>query len=48
MKIIVDVMSGDNPAAEFVKGAVMAKKKFGIDIVLVGDENQIKARVPAS
>ena len=42
MKIVLDVMSGDNPAAELVKGAVMAKKKFGVDIVLVGDEKQIR------
>ena len=42
MKIVLDVMGGDNPAAEFVKGAVMAKKKYGVEITLVGDENQIR------
>lgn len=28
MKIILDVMGGDNPPAEIIRGAVMAKKEL--------------------
>ncbi len=41
MKIILDVMGADHPASEFVKGAVLAKKEYGANIVLVGDETEI-------
>ena len=41
MRIILDVMGGDNPVEEFVAGAVAAVKDFGCDITLVGDEIQI-------
>lgn len=37
MKIILDVMGGDNPPEEFVKGAVLARKKYKEEIALVGD-----------
>ena len=47
MKIILDVMGGDNPPAEIIKGAVLAKKELGIDITLVGDENIISATLSA-
>ena len=43
MKIIVDAMGGDNAPAEIVKGAVRAKKELGVDIVLVGRIEDIKA-----
>lgn len=36
MKIAVDVMSGDNPAEELIKGAVSAAKDFGVEVVLIG------------
>ncbi len=42
MKIIIDVMSGDNAPLELVKGAVLARKQYGVDIVAVGDESIIK------
>lgn len=42
MKIIIDVMSGDNAPLELVKGAVMAKESLGIDIIAVGNEETIK------
>ena len=42
MKIILDVMGADNPAAELVSGAVMAKKEYGAQIILVGDEAEIR------
>ena len=42
MKIIIDVMSGDNAPLELIKGAVMAKETLGVDIVTVGNEEIIK------
>lgn len=41
MKIIVDVMSGDNAPLEIIKGAVEAAEEYGEEIVIVGDENVI-------
>ena len=41
MKIIVDVMGGDNAPLEIVKGCVLAVEEYGIEVVLVGNENQI-------
>lgn len=42
MRIILDVMGGDNEPREFVRGAVMAKKEYDTEITLVGDETKIK------
>ena len=42
MKIAVDAMGGDYAPLEIVFGAVRAAKKFGCEIVLVGDEPQIR------
>ncbi|MBQ8837085.1 MAG: phosphate acyltransferase PlsX [Clostridia bacterium] len=42
MKVIIDVMSGDNAPLELVKGAVMAKENLGVDIVAVGNEEIIR------
>lgn len=41
MKIIVDVMSGDNAPLEIIKGAVEAANTYDAEIVIVGDENVI-------
>ena len=41
MRIIVDVMSGDNAPLEPIKGAVMAANAYKIEIVMVGDEKII-------
>ncbi len=41
MRIILDVMGGDNSPETFVEGAVLAAKEFGCNITLVGDEIQI-------
>jgi len=41
MKIIVDVMSGDNAPLEPIKGAVMAARSYSVEIVMVGDEKVI-------
>lgn len=42
MKIIYDVFGGDNAPLEIIKGAIMAKDKLDIDVILVGDEDIIK------
>ncbi len=41
MKIAVDAMGGDFAPKQIVIGAVQAAKKYGCEIVLVGDENAI-------
>lgn len=41
MKIAVDIMSGDNTPQELVKGALKAAADFGVEIVLVGDEDLV-------
>lgn len=43
MKIIIDAMGGDNAPGAIVQGAVDAQKEFGVDIVLVGQEDKVKA-----
>lgn len=43
MKIIIDAMGGDNAPAAIVQGAVDAQREFGVDIVLVGIEEQVRA-----
>lgn len=42
-KIAVDAMGGDYAPVEIVKGAVQAAKDFKIPVVLVGDEEKIRA-----
>ena len=42
MKIIVDAFGGDNAPLEIIKGAILAKEKFNIDICLTGKEDVIK------
>ena len=41
MKIIVDAMGGDNAPLEIVKGALQGRARWGVDIVLTGDAEQI-------
>lgn len=43
MRIIVDAMGGDNAPREIVKGAVKAKRDLGVDITLVGREDEVRA-----
>ena len=43
MKIIVDAMGGDNAPEAIVRGGVLAANKFGEDIVLVGQEDRLRA-----
>lgn len=42
MKIVVDAMGGDYAPIEIVRGAVDAAKQYGIEIILVGDEQKVK------
>lgn len=43
MRIIIDVMSGDNAPSELINGALLAAAEFSAcDIVIVGNENIIK------
>ncbi|MDE6470719.1 MAG: phosphate acyltransferase PlsX [Eubacterium sp.] len=42
MKIIVDAMGGDHAPLEIIKGAMLAVDEYGIDVILVGNEKQIK------
>ncbi len=43
MKIIVDAFGGDNAPLEVIKGSAMAIEQLGVEIILTGDENKIKA-----
>ena len=45
MRIAVDAMGGDYAPAQIVLGAVEAVRKYKCDIVLVGDEEKIKAEL---
>ncbi len=42
MKIIVDAMGGDNAPELIVKGAVNACREFGVELVLVGREEDVR------
>jgi len=42
MKIILDAMGGDNAPQAIVQGAVDAQEEFGVDIVLVGREAEVR------
>ena len=42
MKIAIDIMGTDHGPKELVLGAVNAVKKFGCEVVLVGDEEVAK------
>lgn len=46
MKIIIDAMGGDNAPGEIVTGSLAAAEKFGVEILLVGKESEIKPLVP--
>lgn len=42
-RIAIDAMGGDYAPTEVVAGALMAQEKFGVDVLLVGDPDQIEA-----
>ena len=41
MRIIVDAMGGDNAPQEIVKGALRAKRELGVELTLVGREEDV-------
>ncbi len=45
VRIAVDATGGDYAPAEVVAGAIRAKEELGIEVILVGDADQIKASV---
>ena len=45
MKILLDAMGGDNAPDANIRGAVRAAKEIKSEIVLIGDENIINAKV---
>lgn len=45
-RIAVDAMGGDYAPAEIVAGAIRAKAELGVDILLVGDPEQIRTAAP--
>ncbi len=38
MRIIIDVMSGDNAPLELLRGAILATEEYSVDITVVGNE----------
>ncbi len=46
MRIAVDAMGGDNAPGPLVAGAVNALRETDVEVVLVGDEEQIRACLP--
>ena len=46
MKIIIDAMGGDNAPQEIVKGALRARDELGVELLLVGQEEAIRACLP--
>lgn len=43
MKIIVDAFGGDHAPVEIIKGCRQAIDELGVEIILTGDEEKIKA-----
>lgn len=43
MKILLDVMSGDNAPLELIRGAALAVNECQCELVLIGNEEEIKA-----
>lgn len=41
MRILVDVMSGDNAPLEIIKGAAAAYREYNEEVLIIGDENII-------
>ena len=43
VRIIIDAMGGDHAPGEIVRGAVRAKRELGVEPVLVGREEEVRA-----
>ncbi|QKQ73624.1 phosphate acyltransferase PlsX [Nostoc sp. TCL240-02] len=46
VRIAIDAMGGDHAPGEIVAGALRAKEELGVDILLVGDPQQIEGALP--
>ena len=42
MRIVVDAFGGDNAPLEIIKGAALAEKEYGVNIILCGKKNVIE------
>ncbi|MEH1769626.1 MAG: phosphate acyltransferase PlsX [Nostoc sp.] len=47
IRIAIDAMGGDHAPGEIVAGALRAREELGVDILLVGDPQQIEAALPS-
>ncbi|MGL4617799.1 phosphate acyltransferase PlsX [Chroococcidiopsis sp.] len=47
-RIAIDAMGGDHAPAEIVAGALRARDELGVEVILVGDRQQIEAILPAN
>lgn len=47
MVIAVDAFGGDNAPDEVIKGAALAVKEYGVEVILTGDEKVINERIDA-
>ncbi|MHC5614759.1 MAG: phosphate acyltransferase PlsX [Nostoc sp.] len=47
VRIAIDAMGGDHAPGEIVAGAMRAREELGVDILLVGDPQQIEAALPS-
>ncbi|MEI6047061.1 MAG: phosphate acyltransferase PlsX [Chloroflexota bacterium] len=45
MKVALDVMGGDNGLGVIIEGAIQAAREYGIEVILVGREDLIKAEL---
>jgi len=45
VKIAADAMGGDFATEEIVKGAVLAAKEYGLEVILTGDEGCLAAEL---
>ena len=45
-RIAIDAMGGDHAPAEIVAGALRAREELGVEVLLVGDPQQIQAALP--
>ncbi|HIC92946.1 MAG TPA: phosphate--acyl-ACP acyltransferase, partial [Anaerolineae bacterium] len=45
MRIVLDAMGGDYAPPVAVEGAVLAAREYGVEVILVGREDEIKAEL---
>ena len=48
IKVAIDAFGGDNAPDEVIKGAAQAVKEYGVEVILCGDEKQVKERIKAN